>query len=459
MGNPAKIKWRAFARQAVIFAFLFGVGFGIIGLIEHRFAVWQINDGETSDLNETVGDVSNNLVHNGHWNIALYRQWENETPSNYLILEDTGQLIDIKGDPADFLVSTLPVDQYIPQHPTFIHTDLGETWLIQNKRVADENVVGGIDAADLIGLKEPQYLLARELAKFGTTTKSVNATDPTALRNFTTGFMTVKDSGKVASVWGGVPLRVRTAIPDQFLNGNIQDLRRDGETYSLLSRRISVGNHSALIIAFDDMDTSAIDQSLRFNLQVAGGSWLVAFLGYLVLAIRNRLRQSQRDSSLEISTRQLIAQGENAPLEFKSTLRRNLHTNKNDSNIELMVLRTIAAFLNTDGGILLIGVADDGTICGLAADEFANRDKAVLHLTSLIDSRLGSSHNTFVTKSVEDMGDGLEVMRVECKRGAMPAYVRTDKGEAFFVRTGPATKELQLSEVHSYIRTRFENAE
>jgi len=53
-------KWkplRALYKNAVLFAFLFGIGFGVIGLAEHLFAVWQINDGERADLTQTVADV------------------------------------------------------------------------------------------------------------------------------------------------------------------------------------------------------------------------------------------------------------------------------------------------------------------------------------------------------------------------------------------------------------------
>jgi hypothetical protein len=249
-------------------------------------------------------------------------------------------------------------------------------------------------------------------------------------------------------------------VSDQLLDGHIQSFQSGGETYTLLSRRILAGSHSALVIAFDDMDTGAIDQSLKFNLFVAAASWLVAFLGYIGLAIRNKVKERARDTSLEISTRQLIAQGENAPLEFKSTLRWNLGLSKQDNEIQLAVLKTLAAFLNTDGGRLLIGVADDGTICGLEADGFASADAALLHLTNLIKDRISASHITYMKMRVEDMGDSLEVLRVDCKASTTPAYVKTYKTPpqlAFYVRTGPATLELPLDQVHPYIRTHFDD--
>ena len=55
----------------------------------------------------------------------------------------------------------------------------------------------------------------------------------------------------------------------------------------------------------------------------------------------------------------LIKQGESKTLEFKSTLRWNLKEDRKDKRVTFAALKTIAAFLNTEGGDLLIGVADD----------------------------------------------------------------------------------------------------
>jgi len=158
---------------------------------------------------------------------------------------------------------------------------------------------------------------------------------------------------------------------------------------------------------------------------------------------------------LEISTRQLIAQGENAPVEFKETLRRNVATKEFDKKMEFSVLKTIGAFLNTEGGTLLVGVSDSGEVKGLAADGFHNNDKAMLHLSNLISTRIGSAHMARIKIRIDSL-DNVDVMRVDCKVGKEPAYVRTENGQSFFVRAGPSTRELPLDEVHSYIKSHFD---
>ena len=73
---------------------------------------------------------------------------------------------------------------------------------------------------------------------------------------------------------------------------------------------------------------------------------------------------SKRRSAVE-----LIRLGESKTVEFKSTLRWNLREGKKDPTVVThAVLKTIAAFLNTEGGDLLIGVADDGSIVGTEPD-------------------------------------------------------------------------------------------
>ena len=46
----------------------------------------------------------------------------------------------------------------------------------------------------------------------------------------------------------------------------------------------------------------------------------------------------------------------------------NLKSGKNGKEIELAWLKGVVGFMNTNGGILLIGVDDSGTILGIDAD-------------------------------------------------------------------------------------------
>ena len=68
-------------------------------------------------------------------------------------------------------------------------------------------------------------------------------------------------------------------------------------------------------------------------------------------------------STDEIDVTELVSIGESHAVEFKSTLRTNMHTGTRDPRMENAILRALAGFLNTNGGTLVVGVADDGTTC------------------------------------------------------------------------------------------------
>lgn len=159
-------------------------------------------------------------------------------------------------------------------------------------------------------------------------------------------------------------------------------------------------------------------------------------------------------STLNTSTQQLIETGENEIVEFKSSLRYNLHTKKYGKEIEHAVLKTLAAFLNSGGGTLIIGVDDKGNILGLGKDGFQDNDHMLLHLTQMIKDRIGTEHTQFI-KGVVEESNGNKVLRIDVKRATIPAYVTYNNEEYFYVRTGPATTELSVSKIYGYVKERF----
>ena len=117
-------------------------------------------------------------------------------------------------------------------------------------------------------------------------------------------------------------------------------------------------------------------------------------------------------------------------------------------------LKTIDAFLNTDGGHLLIGVNDKGEPLGIENDRFPSEDKMNLHLFNLLRQRVGKVKASEVTSRFGALG-GKRVLVVRCSRSKSPVYLKDDNTEQFFIRTGSATVELLPSEIQRYIKQRF----
>ncbi len=157
---------------------------------------------------------------------------------------------------------------------------------------------------------------------------------------------------------------------------------------------------------------------------------------------------------------ELIKRGESKTLEFKSTLRWNLKEDKQDDKLVThAVLKTVAAFLNTEGGDLLIGVADDRSIVGIERDRFDNDDKFMLHLSQIVRNGLGDRAGTCIDPKTQIV-EGKTVCVVSCQRSPEPVFLKwkameSDSQGDFFVRSGPGSVKLSAQSAKEYIRTRF----
>jgi hypothetical protein len=163
---------------------------------------------------------------------------------------------------------------------------------------------------------------------------------------------------------------------------------------------------------------------------------------------------SKPDDAASLRASELVLQGEGGDIEFKSTLRISLHTGTSDPRIEQAVLKTIAGFVNSNGGTLIIGVGDDGTAVGIEADKFPNEDKMNLHLVNLVRDRIGPQHMMYIHPRFDDY-DGTRVLIVDCQKGHDPVYVKDGGIERFYIRTGAATTELSASQMQQFVKRRF----
>lgn len=161
-----------------------------------------------------------------------------------------------------------------------------------------------------------------------------------------------------------------------------------------------------------------------------------------------------KDTPTPKTAEDLIGEGETTRVEFKSTLRVNMHTGDKDKKMELMVLKTVAAFLNTHGGHVIVGVNDQGEALGLENDGFSNEDKMNLHLVNILKDRIGAEHLVHTDIRFEDVGDK-RVLVIQCSPSSLPVYHTDGKTELFFIRTGAATTELKPSEIQGYLKQRF----
>lgn len=146
----------------------------------------------------------------------------------------------------------------------------------------------------------------------------------------------------------------------------------------------------------------------------------------------------------------LINEGEGAEVEFKSTIRTNLKTGKKGKEIELAWLKAVVAFLNSDGGALLLGVDDNGRICGLEKDAFENKDRCLLHVKNLVNQHIGAEFSGFLNITLLAHEDR-DVVMIEIQSAGQPVFLKIGKNEEFYIRSGPSSVKLSPSQMISYV--------
>jgi hypothetical protein len=160
----------------------------------------------------------------------------------------------------------------------------------------------------------------------------------------------------------------------------------------------------------------------------------------------------------------LVAEGEHEHLEFKQTLRWDVRQQMANKKLEDVVIKTIAAFANHEGGTLLIGVADNGAVTGLEPD-FAclggSRDKFEVHLTNLLNSRFTPVFRATKVKIAFPVLDEKPICRVDVQRSRTPLYVSTADqsgtiAERLFVRFGNASHEIPPSQIATFVKEHFD---
>ena len=146
--------------------------------------------------------------------------------------------------------------------------------------------------------------------------------------------------------------------------------------------------------------------------------------------------------------------GENAALEYKSSMRWDLRRQKVNKALEKVIAKTVAGFLNSEGGTLLIGVEDDCTVLGIEHDLKTigrkDRDGYERALRQVLTNALGAEFSQYQHVSFEEI-EGKTVCIIQVEPSPKPVYLMDKGATEFYVRIGPATQPLDMQAAHDYI--------
>lgn len=226
------------------------------------------------------------------------------------------------------------------------------------------------------------------------------------------------------------------------------------EVKAFFIANISLGLFFILILVSLDVEVldGHISRLFSMSLEVFVA---VTFVALQILLIAGMLVVQYRKRRRGIA--ELLRGEENEQLELKSSLRWDYELRKVNKELEHAVLKTIAGFLNTSGGTLLIGVSDDKQVLGLEHDwatlKRKDGDGFVQHLARLMSNELGNTLLPNVSIAVVAYA-GEQICRVDVWPSKDPVFLAKGQREEFYIRIVNMTVSLPTKQAFMYIEKR-----
>jgi len=153
---------------------------------------------------------------------------------------------------------------------------------------------------------------------------------------------------------------------------------------------------------------------------------------------------------------QLVGKEESATLEFKASIRWDLKDKKPNDSLCFPAIKTVAAFLNSYGGKLIIGVGNNHEIHGLENDYKTfqgRRDSFEQYLLNKLCTHIGQAICGLHIKIKYYEIDQKEICLVDVDPCSEPIFI-TDN-EDFYIRVGNGNRKLKNRELTKYVEEHF----
>jgi len=146
----------------------------------------------------------------------------------------------------------------------------------------------------------------------------------------------------------------------------------------------------------------------------------------------------------------IIRKGEGNQVEFKPSLLYNFKTGTGTFGIKYIIAKAICGFLNSNGGVLFIGVDDKGAVQGLKHDYSLfigenEKDKLMLQMDSLIKHFFDISIKPLIDSSIERIS-GQDIMVVSVTESHKPVFLKNKIGDQIekemYIRMHASTRQI-----------------
>ena len=236
------------------------------------------------------------------------------------------------------------------------------------------------------------------------------------------------------------------AILDQRLAENLSGI----ELLSQL-REIQPGLRAIILTGYAELDDAVASMKVGAFDYISKGRQNLQ--GELNLRVDSAIIHDPHNDAIPA----LIQRGESAELEFKTSLRWDVRQNKLNRDLESVVIKTVAGFLNSElGGVLLLGVDDRGNVVGLQNDystlKKQDRDGFENFLLTLLLDAYGKEVSMLIRIDFHDF-QGNDICRISSRPAPKAVFLK--EGEQLFIRTGNSTRQLSTREAIDYCKMRW----
>jgi len=421
---------------------------------QYLFLSYQLHQRIRDNLQASAQGMLGDIAFEDSWRLQGYRR-TTEGPDVYSVVTETGTLVDTHGYLPGMLGHVSLPFLFDFDRPFKFSSDVGENWNLYVHKLRDGIVILGVRAE--ITPEDLQERFIANASRFGSNVADATHTPERAIHE-SFDWAIVDLNGTLRWAIGGIPMKIAVPeIPDTPALSPVCQVGSGYYSVFFQPVRSRSGRKVGVITVLEDISAErrVLHQSAIFNLLVGVSLWFIT-VAFAILYLR-------RTRVPEITCAQIPVLQESDTVEFKSSLRWNDRENRPDREMEKVVVKTVAGFLNSyTGGNLIIGLDDKGQVLGLQADYStlktrSNRDGFEQALRNVLVNAFGEGSCAAWMKASFCSLQDKELCMIKISPATEPMYPK-EKGiedSALYVRLGNTTTPLSGREAVAYFRERW----